>query len=62
MNKTHKKLLLTAPKENKEYILEQIEIDFDCIKSAIYIRIELEVIEKGTKFLIKELEISENDF
>ena len=34
----HEKLPLTATKENKEEILEQIEIDFDCIISAIDIR------------------------
>ena len=50
------KLSLIATKQNEDEILEQIEIDFDCIISAIDIRIELEVIEKEAKFKIKDLE------
>ena len=58
LEEIHEKLSLIATKENEEEILEQIEIDFDCIISAIDIRIELEVIEKETKFKIKDLETS----
>ena len=58
LEEMHKKLSLIATKENEDEILEQIEIDFDCIISAIDIRIELEVIEKETKFKIKDLETS----
>ena len=42
----------------KKEILEQIEIDFGCIISAIDTRIELEVIQKETQFKIKDLENS----
>ena len=55
LEELHEKLSLIATKENEDEILEQIEIDFDCIISAIDIRIELEVIEKETKFKIKDL-------
>ena len=58
LEEIHEKLSLIATKENEDEILEQIEIDFDCIISAIDIRIELEVIEKETKFKIKDLETS----
>ena len=58
LEEIHEKLFLIATKENEDEILEQIEIDFDCIISAIDIRIELEVIEKETKFKIKDLETS----
>ena len=58
LEEIHEKLSLIATKENEDQILEQIEIDFDCIISAIDIRIELEVIEKETKFKIKDLETS----
>ena len=58
LEEIHEKLSLIAIKENEDEILEQIEIDFDCIISAIDIRIELEVIEKETKFKIKDLETS----
>ena len=58
LEEIHEKLSLTATKENEEEILEQIEIDFDCIISAIDIRIELEVMEKEAKFNIKDLETS----
>ena len=60
LEEIHEKLSLIATKENEDEILEQIEIDFDCIVSAIDIRIELEVIEKETKFKIKDLETSAN--
>ena len=43
LEEIHEKLSLTETQENEEEILEQIEIDFDCIISAIDIRIELEV-------------------
>ena len=55
LEEIHEKLSLIATKENEDEILEQIEIDFDCIISAIDIRIELEVIEKETKFNINTL-------
>ena len=58
LEEIHEKLSLIATKENEDEILEQKEIDFDCIISAIDIRIELEVIEKETKFKIKDLETS----
>ena len=58
LEEIHEKLSLIATKENEDEILGQIEIDFDCIISAIDIRIELEVIEKETKFKIKDLETS----
>ena len=58
LEEIHEKLSLIATKENEDEILEQIEIDFDCIISAIDIRIELEVIEKEAKFKIKDLETS----
>ena len=58
LEEIHEKLSLIATKENEDEILEQIEIDFDCITSAIDIRIEIEVIEKETKFKIKDLETS----
>ena len=58
LEEIHEKLSLIATKENEDEILEQIEIDFDSIISAIDIRIELEVIEKETKFKIKDLETS----
>ena len=58
LEEIHEKLSLTATKENEEEILEQIEIDFDCIISTIDIRIELEVMEKEAKFNIKDLETS----
>ena len=58
LEEIHEKLSLIAPKENEDEILEQIEIDFDCIISAIDIRIKLEVIEKETKFKIKDLQPS----
>ena len=58
LEEIHEKPSLIATKENEDEILEQIEIDFDCIISAIDIRIELEVIEKETKFKIKDLETS----
>ena len=54
----HEKLSLIATKENEGEILEQMEIDFDRIISAIDIRIELKAIEKETKFEIKDLETS----
>ena len=41
LEEIHEKLSLIATKENEDEILEQIEIDFDCIISAIDIRIEL---------------------
>ena len=47
-----------ATKENEKEILEEIEIDFKCIISAIDTRIELEVIQKETKFEINNLENS----
>ena len=58
LEEIHEKLSLIATKENEDEILEQIEIDFDCIISAIDTRIELEVIEKETKLKIKDLETS----
>ena len=58
LEKIHEKLSLIATEENEDEILEQIEIDFDCIISALDIRIELKVIEKETKFKIKDLETS----
>ena len=58
LEEIHEKLSLIATKENEDEIMEQIEIDFDCIISAIDIRIELEVIEKEKKFKIKDLETS----
>ena len=58
LEEIHEKLSLIATKEKEDEILEQIKIDFDCIISAIDIRIELEVIEKKTKFKIKDLETS----
>ena len=58
LEEIHEKLFLIATKENEDEILEQIEIDFDCIISAIDIRIELEVTGKETKFKIKDLETS----
>ena len=58
LEEIHEKLSLIATKENEDEILEQIEIDFDCIISAEDIRIELEVIEKETKFKINGLETS----
>ena len=60
LEEIREKLSLIATKENEDEILEQIEIDFDCIVSVIDIRIELEVIEKETKFKIKNLETSAN--
>ena len=57
LEEIHEKLSLIATKENEDEILEQIEIDFDCIISALD-RIELELIEKETKFKIKDLETS----
>ena len=41
LEEIHEKLSLIATKENEDEILEQIEIDFYCIISAIDIRIEL---------------------
>ena len=58
LEKINEKLSLKATKENEKEILEQIEIDFVCIISAIDTRIELEVIQKETKFKIKDLENS----
>ena len=58
LEEINEKLSLIATKENEDEILEQIEIDFDCIISAIDIRIELEVIEKEKIFKIKDLETS----
>ena len=58
LEEIHEKLSLIATKENEDEILEQIEIVFDSIISAIDIRIELEVMETETKFKIKDLETS----
>ena len=43
LEETLEKLSLAAGKDNEEYILNQIEIDFDCLNLAYDIRIELEV-------------------
>ena len=58
LKEIHEKLSLIGTKENEDEILEQIEIDFNSIISAIDTRIELEVIEKETKLKIKDLETS----
>ena len=52
------KLSLATTDDNEEDILKQIGNDFDCIISAIDIRIELEVFEKETKRKIKDLQTS----
>ena len=46
LEEINEKLSLIATTENEDENLEQKEIDFECIISAIDIRIELEVIEK----------------
>ena len=43
------KLSLAADKDNEEDILNQIEIDFDCLNLAYDIQIELEVLAKETQ-------------
>ena len=58
LEQIHEKLSLAKTDDNEEEILEEIENDFDCIISAIDIRIELEVFDKETKYKIKDLETS----
>ena len=58
LEQIHEKLSLATTNDNEEEILKQIENDFDCIISAIDIRIELEVFDKETKYKIKDLETS----
>ena len=58
LEQIHEKLSLVTTDDNKEEILRQIENDFDCIISAIDIRIELEVFERETKRKIKDFETS----
>ena len=58
LEQIHKKLSLVATDDNEEEILKQIENDFECIISAIDIRIELEAFDKETKYKIKDLETS----
>ena len=58
LEQIHEKLSLVTTEDNEEEILKQIENDFDCIISAIDIRIELEVFHKETKYMIKDLETS----
>ena len=49
LEETLEKLSLAAEKDNEEDILNQIEIDFDCLDLAYDIRIELEVLAKETQ-------------
>ena len=53
---THEKLSLTATKDKEDEILNQIEMDFDCLILALDIRIE--VLENQTLDMVKHLEKS----
>ena len=49
LEETLEQLSLAACKDNEEDILNQIEMDFDCLNLAYDIRIELEVLAKQTQ-------------